>query len=410
MRTVSDMKGFPILWCFLLAGASILPHASAEYDDPDTLNDIATTPERVAVAGGFRSQSGHLLDSANGASWYIQPSPTQKGLWGICYGAGRFLAVGYDGIVVTSENGKDWQVASVISGERWLMDVIYAEGKFIACGLEGIYLSKNGEEWVTVHRNSNCYGLTFGGGQFVAVGYGGRIFTSPNGMEWTRQKNANPFMLRSVAYGHGLYIAVGGEGRHGMLISEDGVHWKPASSGSRTQLMEIVFHHGLFVVVGGQSNPDTSTGDVAMIETSNDGLNWTTHFWKQHPPLNTAAYWNNQLMVAGDGFVGILSSDKTNLQITEFSYAQERNLLPAQNESALANPNTIKFDISHANGQVNLSWQTEPGAIYRLKQSVNLKKWQDAGVVWKGEGQVLQHQIDLPPGATRMFFRLEINR
>jgi hypothetical protein len=43
----------------------------------------------------------------------------------------------------------------------------------------------------------------------VAVGEGGTILTSPDGVSWTRQTSGMRSWLSSVTYGNGLFVAVG---------------------------------------------------------------------------------------------------------------------------------------------------------------------------------------------------------
>jgi hypothetical protein len=50
--------------------------------------------------------------------------------------------------------------------------------------------------------------VTYGNGLFVAVGTGGTILTSPDGVNWTVQASGGNH-LHSVTYGNGTFVAVG---------------------------------------------------------------------------------------------------------------------------------------------------------------------------------------------------------
>jgi len=61
--------------------------------------------------------------------------------------------------------------------------------------------------------------VAFGAGQFVAVGEGGAIVTSPDGVNWTQ--------LWCVTYASGTFIAAGGGlFEPGLILSAtDGLNW-----------------------------------------------------------------------------------------------------------------------------------------------------------------------------------------
>jgi hypothetical protein len=74
-------------------------------------------------------------------------------------------------------------------------------------------------------------GVTHGNGLFVAVGEGGTILTSRDGVSWT-QRTSGDNLLLGVTYGNGLFVAVGGGGA--ILTSRDGVSWTARTSGRAT--------------------------------------------------------------------------------------------------------------------------------------------------------------------------------
>src|SRR5260221_9861863 len=74
------------------------------------------------------------------------PDPQGNYLNGITFGAGRFVAIGYSGTIITSANCTNWVVRDSPS-------------------------------------TNHLHGLTCSGNQYVAVGKGGTIFTSPTGSD-----------------------------------------------------------------------------------------------------------------------------------------------------------------------------------------------------------------------------------
>jgi hypothetical protein len=53
------------------------------------------------------------------------------------------------------------------------------------------------------------FGVTYGNGLFVAVGWDGTILTSPDGVNWTARTSGTSNCLSGVTYGNGLFVAVG---------------------------------------------------------------------------------------------------------------------------------------------------------------------------------------------------------
>jgi len=56
---------------------------------------------------------------------------------------------------------------------------------------------------------NNLNGVAYGNGIFVAVGGGGTILTSRDGVSWIRQTSPTSERLESVTYGNGTFVAVG---------------------------------------------------------------------------------------------------------------------------------------------------------------------------------------------------------
>ena len=104
---------------------------------------------------------------------------------------------------------------------------------------------------------NNLNGITYGNGQFVAVGNLGTILTSTDGTNWIQQQSGTAIGLWGIAYGNGQFVAEGGPGI--ILTSADGVKWAKHQPGP---VGPIAYGNGQFVAVG---------GDTVM--TSADGVN-----------------------------------------------------------------------------------------------------------------------------------------
>jgi hypothetical protein len=111
-------------------------------------------------------------------------------------------------------------------------------------------------------------GLAYGNGLFVAVGGSyvqtpGVILTSVNGTNWIRRNVRNKINLNAVATGKGLFVAVGDAGV--IFTSADGAAWKAQPSGTDSMLAAIAFGKGVFV----------ASGESGAILRSTNGVHWT---------------------------------------------------------------------------------------------------------------------------------------
>jgi hypothetical protein len=151
--------------------------------------------------------------------------------------------------------------------------------------------------------------MLFANGQYVAVGDGcvtdyGSVFTSTDGLSWTLRNHdacgADMSELLSVAYGNGLYVAVGWMGA--IYSSTNAIDWVRRSSGSLPWLSSVAFGNGRFVAVG---YPDNS-GTASNIFLSLDGLDWTQQ--RSGSATDTGSYihsvaFGNGRFVASDGAI-----------------------------------------------------------------------------------------------------------
>ena len=90
-------------------------------------------------------------------------------------------------------------------------------------------------------------------GVFVAVGYGGRRISSPDGLHWENDQRwsdvaaDNDDVLFNIAFGNGRFIAVGGGAKIGHLLStRDGREWGEFPS-VHGRVATIVFGNGKFI-------------------------------------------------------------------------------------------------------------------------------------------------------------------
>jgi hypothetical protein len=175
--------------------------------------------------------SADMLDS-----WHWRnPAPFSDTMQNLCFGSGKFVAVGSGGVIHTSSDGQLWD-----DGQRPVL--------------------------FTLNR------LIYANGQFLAVGNHGTIVTSTNGLNWIPQTSGTTNDLLAVTYGNGLYVAAGIAGR--VAISTNGLAWSLASAGT-SDLNWITFGNGLFMVQA-KSATTAYGNDMLQVQVSSDALIWTT--------------------------------------------------------------------------------------------------------------------------------------
>lgn len=183
---------------------------------------------------------------------------------GVAYGNNIYVAVGENGVIVSSTNGKDWtrQKSNITTG---LKSVAFGRSKFVAAGQAGIILtSTDGLTWTPAPSTSNLgiTTVTFALDMFITVGAEGTILTSSDGITWTQRHSGTPW-IADLAFSGSLFVAVEGGGS-GILTSPDGITWTRTEKQFSGQCA-ITYANSTFVSV-------SYTGEI---RTSADGIEWT---------------------------------------------------------------------------------------------------------------------------------------
>jgi hypothetical protein len=158
-------------------------------------------------------------------NWMANSKPAGMSLQGVAFGMGRFVACGAigqqppAGIVISSADGVNWRYDYGPTGPQ-LNGIAYGNGVFVVPRIgtagdnSGFLISTNLATWnyVSMPGTTNSYNgeIAFGGGQFIAA-LGTNIYTSPDGLAWTKRITAgdSPTYGSSFAYGLGTFLAYG---------------------------------------------------------------------------------------------------------------------------------------------------------------------------------------------------------
>src|SRR4030095_15366290 len=151
-----------------------------------------------------------------------------------------------------------------------LYAVAHGNGRFVAVGQGGtILVSGDGVTWTNRSVEwDNLVAIAFGNGVFVAVGFLGGLLTSPDGEHWIKPAaptGVYPRELLGVSFGNGRFVAVG----NGIVVwSTDAVHWQGWEDAISFLIPAVVYGDGKFVAY-------PSYPSLAL--TSSDGANWSTN-------------------------------------------------------------------------------------------------------------------------------------
>jgi hypothetical protein len=177
-----------------------------------------------------------------------------------------YVAVGLDGLRIVSRDGRAWADAQLGREGESYRAVAFGNGLCVAVGSHGgdniLAATADGKTWKTGKHEAKYVkymrGLTFGGGQFLALGgdpgcvgcSSPFVMFSKDGLTWDGP-HAVPgkHMLRRAASGGGRFVAVGDRGRR--AASRDGKEWTDAPETKAIDtLVDVAFGGGVFVGVG----------------------------------------------------------------------------------------------------------------------------------------------------------------
>jgi hypothetical protein len=210
--------------------------------------------------------------------------------------------VGNQGVVLSSTNGQDWTLRDGF-GLNPLRAVAFGSDTCVATGLSTLIWGTSGAQNWSGYVNDefdDLYGVCFANGQFVAVGSGGQIQISTDGMNWENRRqgfasktNTEPD-YQCAAYGRGTFVVQG----WASAVSTNNANWM--TSGSSSPAMNtLAYGNAVFVGVSDGHEGGSQPVGVHAVETSSDGFNWTIAPSPTGAGLSGVAFGNGQFMVVG---------------------------------------------------------------------------------------------------------------
>ena len=161
----------------------------------------------------------YVVTEISCAEWDVVETGDDNRFQAVDFGAGKYVAVGFGGLIMTSTDGTQWtKAASGITGN--LYGVAYGGGKFAVTGRPSLH-SSDGVNWEEtswyltsrVHHRDD---------QFVGLGSGG-ISYGADGSEWTHESVRTAASITGLAYVADRWIAVGWD--RTLLATDPAVSW-----------------------------------------------------------------------------------------------------------------------------------------------------------------------------------------
>jgi photosystem II stability/assembly factor-like uncharacterized protein len=282
--------------------------------------NVVNLPRWFVIAFSFGCLFAHEAMRAADCgldTWTCRTSMLTPWLRDAAFGSGRFVAVGDQGLMLSSTDGgtswqRQWQSASV-----YFARVTFANGQFFATGRkygtqpdawEGLlWSSADGLTWHPRYTETNTVvsGVAYAAGRFVAVAVNAPVsyttlaLTSPDGLQWTAANIPGIGWLYEVAAGNDVFVAVGGQR---IMRSTDGLNWQPSVSPSSSSLQSVAYFNGQFI----------SVGERGLILTSPSGEVWTERVSGTTNFLAAVEAGSGTVVVAGSNGAILSSLDGVN--------------------------------------------------------------------------------------------------
>lgn len=239
-------------------------------------------------------ERGRFYHSTDLVNWMLGSSGTTQSLRSVTFLNDRIIITGEAGTMLWGDSIDNMQAGTITATLDWLEDVAASTNLAVAVGDFGaVYTSADGISWTkqAVTFSDWLRAVIWAGGQWVTVGETGTIATSPNGTTWTKQTSGTSEDLNNVAYLDGTYYVVGGNGAS--LSSPDAVTWTAENIGATNHL---------FSIASGGSTSRLYVGEDAVWQTL-DGSVWTNLADSQNGPPSWTYYavlgFSNAYVMAG---------------------------------------------------------------------------------------------------------------
>jgi hypothetical protein len=228
------------------------------------------------------------------SAWVSRASPSSFLLNGLAYGAGRFVAVGFNRTLLTSADGLRWtattapdtnyfETAAVTwTGSQFVMvgDKVFGSSTpaLIATSPDGLAWTRRSWTPPACCDVGKLVAVSAGGGKVTVGGAGTLASSSDSGVSWSVDSQpgrtpAGTFIseIRGLAGNASTRVAVAIDTvRDGLILVDTGSGWVHASGVSGFSPAAVTWTGSQFVAVGA-----SPADNGAVLMTSPDGVTWT---------------------------------------------------------------------------------------------------------------------------------------
>ena len=234
--------------------------------------------------GGLTTLTQTITLSDPTRTWTQRTSGTTLNLQGVAANTSTLVAVGANGTVLSSSNGSNWVARTLPDwgGNMYLDGVVWDGARFNLVGVDYdfdlpgwvgvIYSSPNGVTWTRRYKSTTndtgLHAVASSNSTSVAVGNKGTVLRTTNGTNWTvvSVPGLGTPTVSGVAFGGGNFSLVaytGGNGTPQSFTSVNGLSWLDRSGGTGLDgwqdLRKVAWLNDRFVASGWYSKLRIST-------------------------------------------------------------------------------------------------------------------------------------------------------
>lgn len=314
----------------------------------ETLNDVAWNGTKLVAVGSY----GTLITSDNGVNWTLIDTGFTDSFQAIGATSSLFVLSTFPSSeILTSSDGEIWNSVGNIGT---YFDITHADGQWVAVGQYSVATSLDGFNWdQIISSGTNDIGLLssvlYTGSEYLAGGGTGGsnsgVYASADGSNWALRSSDQIFRSIARSPSDGRLVAIG-LSDHSVASTDNGLTWEYGGidnnlfidvmwsdvTDSFVGLVQIGANVGIYTSPDGLiwteissvgSNKGIASSPTLMvavgggvssgyIQTSPDGINWTTRTNSATAAIKDAIWTGSQFLACGSSGNVLTSPDGIN--------------------------------------------------------------------------------------------------
>lgn len=244
-------------------------------------NNSATSASNFTVTGGGGGGSV--------STWVSRASPSGYLQYGLAYGNGTFVSVGYNRTILTSADGLSWTSATasdvnyyqnnavIWTGSQFVLtgDMIYggSQPALVATSPDGVTWTRR--VWTASTDYETLSAVGFAAGKLTIAGKNGKLaYSTDGGVNWTAETQTHIVEFYALAGNSTTRVAAGRDsGYSGVILVDTGTGWTKVSGLTGLVPKDVTWTGSQFVAVG---SSQAGLGEPVSA-TSVDGVTWVVH-------------------------------------------------------------------------------------------------------------------------------------